>query len=538
MHPAVTDGWAMATRGNNGASRRRGGGRSARHKLREAGPAQAPVRAGLKGGAFKPLSERDVERIHQTALDVLANVGVADPPPEMLELALEKGCTLGEDGRLRFPRAFVEDIVAGACREMTIFGRDPAFDIHLRGTDVSYSTAGQAVSIYECASRSYRASTLLDLYDLARLVDRLDHIHRFCQPIVATDIADTYEHAMNIAYACLSGTLKSFSCAIVDPEHIEQAVAMFDLVLGGGGRFREKPFCTIGACPIVSPLRFGEDGARVGITSVRLGIPCDFAVAPQAGATAPAALAGTLVQVTAETLATIILTNLFSPGHPTVYAAWPLVSDLRTGSFSGGSGEEALLAAAAVQLGNFYGLPTSVGAGMSDSKLPDNQAGFEKALSTALAGHAGANYIGESAGMQASLMGCSFEALVIDNDMLGAVQRTIRGIEVTDETLSYDLIAETAPGIGHFLGSDQTLAIMESEYLYPDVADRRAPSDWEESGSLDILERAQLRVREILSSHYPSYIGERLDEEIRRRFPIRLSREQMVAEGRRWQTDG
>ena len=526
----------MVAENNGGSSRRKRGGRSARHKMREAGPAQVPVRSGLKGGAFKPLGERDIERIHRTALDVLANVGIADPPPEMVELALAKGCTLSDDGRLRFPHSFVEDIIAGACREMTIYGRDPAYDIHLRGTEVSYSTAGQAVSVYESQTRSYRPSTLLDLYDLARLVDRLDHIHRFCQPIVATDLAKPYEHAMNIAYACLSGTLKSFSCAMVEPEHIEQAVAMFDLVLGGEGKFRQKPFCTVGACPIVSPLRFGEDGARVGITSVRLGIPCDFAVAPQAGATAPAALAGTLVQVTAETLATIIMTNLFSPGHPTVYAAWPLVSDLRTGSFSGGSGEEALLAAAAVQLGNFYELPTSVGAGMSDSKMPDNQAGFEKALTTALAGHAGANYIGESAGMQASLMGCSFEALVIDNDMLGAVQRTIRGIEVNDETLSYDLIAQTATGVGHFLGSDQTLAIMESEYLYPEVSDRRAASDWEAGGSPDIRERAEARVREILSSHYPSYIEPRLDEEIRRRFPILLGKEMMTAQGERWQS--
>lgn len=517
-----------------GSARRRGGGRSARHKMREAGPAQAPVHSGLKGGDFKPLADHEMSRIHQTALDVLANVGIADAPPEMTELAVAKGCALGDDGRLRFPHAFVEDIIAGACREMTIFGRDPAYDINLRGTQVSYSTAGQAVSVYEHGTRSYRASTLLDLYDLARLVDRLDHIHRFCQPIVATDLEDAYEHAMNVAYACLSGTMKSFSCAIVAPEHIEQAVALFDMVLGGEGRFKEKPFCTIGACPIVSPLRFGEDGARVGITSVRLGIPCDFAVAPQAGATAPAALAGTLVQVTAETLATIIMTNLFSPGHPTVYAAWPLVSDLRTGSFSGGSGEEALLAAAAVQMGNFYDLPTSVGAGMSDSKMPDAQAGFEKALTTALAGHAGANYIGEAAGMQASLLGCSFEALVIDNDMLGAVQRTIRGIEVTDETLSYELIAETATGAGHFLGSDQTLAMMESEYLYPEVSDRRAPGDWEKSGSPDILESAQTRVSEILSSHYPSYIDARLDEEIRRRFPILLKPEQMAADGGRW----
>jgi trimethylamine--corrinoid protein Co-methyltransferase len=107
---------------------------------------------------------------------------------------------------------------------------------------------------------------------------------------------------------------------------------------------------------------------------------------------------------------------------------------------------------------------------------------------------------------------------------------------VTDETLSYDLIAETASGVGHFLGSDQTLSLMESEYLYPEVSDRRAASDWEASGSPDIRERAEMRVREILSSHYPAYIDARVDEELRRRFPILLSREQMTTESGRWQT--
>ena len=339
-------------------------GSAGRRKIRQAGQARhTVVRPGLQGGAFKPLTDHEVERIHRTALEVLQNIGIADPLPEMVEAALAQGGWLNQHDRLCFSPAFVEDIIANACKSFTIYARDPAFNIELGGTNVSFSTAGQAVTVYEAETKSYRPSALLDLYDMARLVDQLDNIHRFCQPIVATDIEDEYVHSMNIAYAMLAGTRKSFSCTIVQPQEIEQAVTMFDMVLGGEGEFRKRPFCTIGCCPIVSPLRFGEDGSRVAITSVWLGIPCDFAIAPQAGATAPAALAGTLVQVTAETLATIILTNLFSPGHPTVYAAWPLVSDLRTGAFSGGSGEEALLSAAAVQIGNFYGLPTSVGAG-------------------------------------------------------------------------------------------------------------------------------------------------------------------------------
>ncbi len=511
-------------------TRRRSGGRAARRELRAQGSSGEVVGPGLKGGSFKPLGARDIERIHQTALDVLENVGVGDPLPEMLDTALPRGCWLSDEGRLCFPRALVEDIIANACHRFTIHARDPAFDVTLGGSNVNFATAGQAVTIYQPETKSYRPSTLVDLYDLARLTDRLDNLHRFCQMVVATDIADEHVHNISVGYALLAATRKSFSVAVGSrPEDIAELVALFDIALGREGAFLEKPFCTIGCCPILSPLRFGEDGSRVALECARLGIPGDYAIAPQAGATAPAALAGTLVQITAETLATIVVTNLAKPGHPTVYAAWPLVSDLRTGAFSGGSGEEALLSAAAVQIGNFYDLPTSVGAGMSDSKLPDNQAGFEKGLTTALAGLAGANYVGEAAGMQASLMGCSFEALVIDNEMLGAVQRTIRGIEVTDETLSYEVIRDGALGAGHYLGSEQTLLLMETEYLYPEISDRNTPDVWQEGGSLDIGERARERAREILDEHYPEYITPEADAKIRERFPIALEPADMRA---------
>ena len=81
---------------------------------------------------------------------------------------------------------------------------------------------------------------------------------------------------------------------------------------------------------------------------------------------------------------------------------------------------------------------------MTTRSLPDMQAGAEKALNHALVGNAGANLIYESAGMHASLLGFSLESLIIDNDMIGAVQRTIKGIDVSDETLSFETIARCA----------------------------------------------------------------------------------------------
>jgi trimethylamine--corrinoid protein Co-methyltransferase len=165
----------------------------------------------------------------------------------------------------------------------------------------------------------------------------------------------------------------------------------------------------------------------------------------------------------------------------------------------------------------------------------DNQAGYEKGIATVLAGTAGANLVFESAGMLASLMGCSFEAMVIDNDMLGAVQRVVRGIELNEDTLSYEQIREVCcGGPGHYLGQEQTLRIMETEYQYPQVSDRSTTDEWQEKGATDVRESAAEKARAILSSHYPSYIEPSVDEEIRRRHAIRLPREAMTPSCGRW----
>ena len=113
---------------------------------------------------------------------------------------------------------------------------------------------------------------------------------------------------------------------------------------------------------------------------------------------------------------------------------------------------------------------------MTDSKVPDAQAGAERAYTLTLAAQAGSTLIMESAGMMASLMAANFESYVIDNDILGAVQRTVRGIEVNDDTLSYGTIEEVVYGEGHFLGSAQTIERMETDYFYPIIGDRQSPA--------------------------------------------------------------
>ena len=513
----------------------RSGGSRARRAARATHSGDKVVRPGLMGGAYRPLSDRDILRIHQTALKVLENIGMADPIPILRERALEKGCWIDDEGRLHFPAALVEDVIAGVSRNAVFFGRDEKYDLELKDTSVHYDPGAEAVNTVDFDTGHYRPSTLVDLYDFARLVDSLEHVHAFSRVVVATDIEGWFDIDFNIAYASLAGTNKHVALGFGNGENLERTIPLIHMIAGGKKKYLERPFCSAFGCPVVSPLTYGSDNSTTCVAGIKLNSPVNLVIAPQAGATGPAALAGTLVQAVAETLAATLLVNLVKPGHPIVFGAWPSISDLRTGAFTGGGGEQAVIAAAAGQIGAFYDLPNSVHAAMSDSKAVDAQMGFEKGITTVLAALAGANGIAQVCGMMASVLGCSFESMVIDNEMLGMVQRTLRGIEVTDETLSYEVIEDVVlKGPGHYLSHSQTLELMETEFLFPEIADRSPPDVWEEGGSLDIKDRARARAREILSTHYPEYIDPKIDKTIRERFPIRLAKEDMRPECGRW----
>ncbi len=458
---------------------------------------------------------------------------MANPLPILKDHALAKGCWIDDYNRLCFPRTLVEDVVAAMPRTFITYGRDPKYDQENAAGHVHFGPGGDSISTLDVDGRRYRPSTIVDVYDFARLIDRLEHVHDFSQVVVATDIADLRAADINMAYAAMAGTTKHIVLSPSNARHMDDLIHLMDLVLGGEDKHRERPFCSAGGCCVVSPLAYGDDNSEVCLAATRIGAPVWAVIAAQAGATAPAALAGTLVQVTAESLAALLLVQLVVPGHPMAFGPWPFVSDLRTGSFTGGGGEQAVLAAAAAQIGRFYDLPTSVGAGMTDAKWPDAQMGFEKGITVTAAALAGAK-VSEVCGMMASLMGCSFEAMVIDNDMLGTIQRMLKGVEVNDETLSFDVIKEVARGPGHYLGHPQTLSLMETEFLYPKLADRTSQDEWQDAGSADILEAARARVHELLSTHYPAYIDPATDAEIRERFEVYLSEDAMRPGGGRW----
>jgi trimethylamine--corrinoid protein Co-methyltransferase len=510
------------------------GRRRGRQARQAAPPAASAVRPGFEGGRYRPLTGTDEQNIHGTILDVLENIGMGDPIPIVREHALARGCFMNEHDRLCFPRALVEDVISNTPKDIQFRGRDPRYDLELGGKRVHTYGGGEAVNMLDPGASKYRPSTLVDLYDAARLVDRMDNIHAFSRLVVPTEIADQRACDISVAYTNVAGTAKHSALTFNDASHVQPTLEMLHLIAGGEKKWLERPFAHGGGCCVISPLKFGRDNSEVCIESIKFGAPVWVVMAPQAGATAPAALAGSVVQCVAEALASLLMIDMVQPGFPVIVGAWPFVSDLRSGAFTGGSGEEAVVTAAAAQMLNFYEVPSSVGAGMTDAKTVDCQAGYEKALAVALAAQAGCNNVSESAGMLGSLMALSLESMVIDNDMLGAVLRTVRGIEVNEETLSYHVMEQVVHGEGHYLRTDQTLGLMRTEYEYPELADRSTPGEWEAAGSPDIRERAAERVKSILSTHYPEYIEPAVDAKIRDRFPILLPKEAMTPASGRW----
>ncbi len=480
--------------------------------------------AGYSGGRYAPLSDAEVQCTYETAIDLLATLGLSQATPSMVEKVSAHGGQLTDQGRLLFPRALIAKAVEGVRRDVTLFGRAPGLDLDLSGDSLHFSSGGASPSLVDLDTGFYRDATTGDLYDAARLVDALGNIHHFSRSLVVRDASDPQSMDINTAYACLAGTQKHVSISATEPEHIANLAAMCHVIAGGEAAFRERPFMTIMVCHVVPPMRFATEACETLEAAVRAGFPVQIISAGQAGATSPASIAGSLVQAIAETLAGVVFAWLVDPNARIIFAPKPLVADLRTGAMCGGGGEQAVLMAGAAQMGRFLDLPTSSIAGITDAKVADAQAGYEKSLAVTLAAQAGSNLITQACGMQASLLGASLEGYVIDNDMLGAIMRSVRGVEATQENLSAQVIRDVCLGEGHYLGHLDTLARMKADYTYPAIADRRSPREWQADGARDIREVARDRAREVLATHHPKPFSDQIDTQLRAHYDILLRR--------------
>lgn len=469
-----------------------------------------------EGGSYNVLSEKEISRIHEASVRVLENVGFEMHYQPALELFEGKGARVDYDlRRVYLPRDLISHCIKQAPSEFVFYGREPGKDIIVGGKRVHFGTGGLALYVLDL-DRQKRQGTLKDVAELARLADQLEHLDFFIIPVYPHDVNIDYVD-LNSKYQAMLNTGKPVMGGIFSKQGLESMIEVASIIAGSLDNLRRRPFIGFIAS-ITSPLKISSDQAEYIMDVSRYGLPLATSTAPAAGATSPVTLAGTLVQQNAEALLGVIISQLVNPGAPVLYSAVPVTMDMRTMSFLMGSIESGLMNAAITQMAHYYRLPCYITVGTTDSKLPDAQAAHESATTAMLAALAGGNFIHEAFGMLDGALTVSYAQYVIDNDIVGSCLRTLRGIEVTDDTLAYDVIEKVGPG-GNYLSEEHTIRYMRTESYYPRASDRQQYQRWIDAGSKDSWKRAEEVVTEILNSPRGEIIPAAIDREIRKRFP-------------------
>lgn len=480
------------------------------------------TRSGQIGGQFSLLTDSDISRIHESALRLLSDVGVQVEHPDLQRRFREVGAEVDPGPNIvRFPKELIDDALSVVPKRVDLYGRDADYDMALTDARVHLGTGGAAVQILDPDTDEVRRTTLDDLAQLARLVEQLEHVHFFHRPVVATDLP-TEILDVNKYYTALRHTRKHIMGSAYTVQGAREVIELGSMVAGGEDALIQRPFISFVNSWMISPLKVDSGTAEVLVEIVKRGLPVALSSAPMAGSTAPATIAGIVTQVHAEQLSGIALTQLIREGAPVLYGPVPAAANMRNMAYAGGAIETGLMNAATVQMARSLQLPTYSDAGLTDSKLPDVQAGYEKMANVLLVALAGGNYIHHAAGMLEAMNTVAYEQYVIDNDIIGSTLRVLQGVDVNEETLATDVIEAVGPG-GNFLTQPHTVRSARSdEYVQSQISDRQERDQWADVGGLDGRNRAKDRVRELLSGSADPLIPEELDRDVRERFDIRL----------------
>jgi len=466
---------------------------------------------------YAPLTPDEVRQIDHTSRQVLERVGVTVYESSCLETLDAAGaCVDYQTQRVRFDGDWLNAALGSAPSRFVLYSRDGQNDIHLGDGKVYFTNGGRVFRIQDSQGRGYRYTMLRHVARTAALVNQLQHINFYIVACQAHALKPETYH-LNDFYQAFKHTTKHVMGGCDDLDGVKQVWELASFIAGSEDNLREKPFVSVITNP-VSPLTIEAKTLRVLRFCCTHGIPVTCAPAPIAGATAPATLGGTLVQMHAEALAGVAIAQALAPGAKVLYGAVPATMDLRNMEFCLGSVEAAMMNAAAVQLAKLYNLPIYASAGVTEAKKSDIQAGCEKTLSNLLVAMAGADCIHLSAGILDSGNTISYAQYVIDNEIIGMVQRVLSGIKVDQDTLALGAIQEAGPG-GNYVVQDHTVKHMLDEFFYPALCVRSNFDIWEAQGCPDMFTRASDVARQAVEGSSNPILDAALVHRIKRVFP-------------------
>lgn len=449
-------------------------------------------------GAYTEIAADQLQQIHGTAVRILVEVGIALDHAEMRRTLLSRGC-LERGGRLCIPARRIEESLRSTPRQFDVFGRDANRSIRPGDGRVYAMNAGVFPNLFDRNTGQLRRSTLQDVGDAARVLDAMDNVDAlFVSLVDATDVPP--QRAMA---DCFASTLRHTTKPLIGPGVTNRAEAQVAVALARAVRdddpseLRRFPVCSPFVCPI-SPLRFPHDIVEAMMIVAQAGLPVHVITNPILGLTAPHTIAGALALGHAEVLAAIVMVQCIAPGLGVMNQNTPSVPNMTDLASTSGGPDSALIRSTAARLYRHLGLPCHANA-QTDAPLLDVQAASEKAIQSLCIAFARPSLLG-GIGALANGTAASFEAILLDNERIGAIRRILEGVTVDEEHLAFDVVRDSAAG-RDFVTHEHTLQFIRStETWRPGLSVHRAGAGRTLPPESNV-ERARAEAARVLGSH-------------------------------------
>jgi len=442
----------------------------------------------------------ECEKIHLASLEVLERIGI-DVHDEKARDILVKGGAKADGLRVRIPEYMVTQALSVTPKRLTLYNRHGKVAIRAGGYNSYFGGGSDCLNLLDHHTGKRRKPILEDVKNAARLMDALPEIDFVMSAVLPEDvdgrIYDRYQMEV-----MLNNTTKPIVFVTPDFEGCVAAVEMCEAVAGSAEAFQHKPFATC-YINVTSGMIANEEALQKCMFLAEKGLPQLYIPLNAGGVNSPVTTAGCMASMNAGTLLGIVLAQSVRPGSPVAVPGWnggPYNLKTMVGNYVLADEQ-----GVPTSMGKYYDLPVFGLGGSTDSKVLDQQCGFEVTLSLMTSLLHGANIIHDVGFMDSGLQ-YSLQILAIANDILGFLRAATRGVEVNDETLALDVIEELGP-TGSFLDHDHTLRHYK-EPFYSQLADKNQYSLWLEQGGKSMEARAAEMVDAILSIHQPEPLTE------------------------------
>ncbi|MCB8962163.1 MAG: trimethylamine methyltransferase family protein [Ardenticatenales bacterium] len=456
------------------------------------------------------LDEEGVQLIHQKSLEILRDIGIAFLDDEAQSILKTHGVKV-QDNIAYFDPDLILSYVRKAPAQFTQLARNPERNVIVGGHHQIFAPVYGPPFVVD-SDQGRREATLKDFDNFVKLAYLSPYMHHSGGTIVEPTDEHTDTRHLDMVFSHIRHSDKPFMGSVTSGQNAADSVAMAE-ILFGKEEIRQNP-ALISLINVSSPRRL--DDRMLGALMVYARARQAMILSPfvLSGAMAPVSIAGTVIQLNAEALATIAFAQMVEAGTPIVYGAFQSTIDLQSGAPVFGAPESQLALFASAQMARFYGVPFRSGGMFASSKIADSQAAYESVMAMYPVMQAHVNFVLHAAGWLEGGLSAGYEKFVMDCELLGMYHTFAQGIDLSDEALAMESIAQVEPG-GHHLGTPHTMRHFRSAFYRAELFDYNSAEQWQIEGSLTAMQRANAKYKQLLKAYERPALDPGIEEALR-----------------------